>query len=524
LSKKISVIIAIILGIVAISAPIVISLHFARQQSFNEQMRKAVALAEDVLRRSEEASDQVDAAIRTLKEANAADPCSNENVRLMARIDISSPHLQAVGYIKDNRLMCSSLGLHGEGTPVGPPDYLSTAGMHIRLSVGFPLAPGVKFLLSTDAGTGYSVLLHRDVVIDVSGAAPDMSLGLYGYASKTMLLGKGTFDPNWAAAPGNGYEAELVDKGNLVAIRRSHKWDYASFAAVPMVNVDEGVGRLAWVLLPIGIGAGILLALTVLYVAKLQLALPAVLKTALKRNEFFLQYQPIVDLQTGKWVGAEALVRWRRAGNEVVRPDLFIPVAEESGLIQRITERVIELVARDAAGLFKRYPGFHIAINLSSSDMSSSRTVELLKSLARETGAGPGNLLVEATERGFMKADEARNIVRQLRTSGMHVAIDDFGTGYSSLSYLETFEIDYLKIDKTFVDTIGTDAPTSQVVQHIIEMAKDLKLEMIAEGVETEAQAQFLRNRGVRYAQGWLFARPMAFADLAGALTEKHAA
>jgi len=234
----------------------------------------------------------------------------------------------------------------------------------------------------------------------------------------------------------------------------------------------------------------------------------AVLRAAAHRREFFVEYQPIVELKSKRWVGAEALVRWNRSG-EVIQPNEFIPTAEASGVITLITEQVAEIVAADLPRMLKLDPNFEIALNLSVVDLQSERTIEVLEKLVRESGARPANFEIEATERNLLQGAKANELLVRIRAMGISVAIDDFGTGYSSLAYLETLGIDTLKIDKAFVETIGTSGPTSQVVLHIIEMAHSLHLNLVAEGVETEAQAEFLEAQGVLYAQGWLFAKSM---------------
>jgi sensor c-di-GMP phosphodiesterase-like protein len=292
-------------------------------------------------------------------------------------------------------------------------------------------------------------------------------------------------------------------------MRRSSKFPYIAFAAIPANAVDAGLARTAQVLVPVGLLAGVLLALVVFYLARQQMSLRTALRVALKRKEFFLVYQPIVELRGGRCVGAEALIRWRRSNGDMVRPDVFIPVAEETGLIHEITKRVMDIATRDAAAVIAAHPDLHIAINLSSKDLQSQDTPHLVRDMVRAMGVKPHNILVEATERGFMQADVVRKIMDDIHALNVKIAIDDFGTGYSSLSYLEKFKLDYLKIDKSFVDTMGGEAATGQVALHIIEMAKSLKLEMIAEGVETEAQAAFLQARGVQFAQGYFFAKPL---------------
>lgn len=285
-------------------------------------------------------------------------------------------------------------------------------------------------------------------------------------ATGRVLTARGAVDPRWFARLGKSREVSFVDQDQVIAVVASPRHFTAAGAALPLADVQARSQAALRQLLPVTVGAGLLLTAALYYLGRMQRALPSVLRQALKRSEFFVLYQPIVDLRSGRWIGAEALARWRRGGGEMVRPDLFIPEAEDSGLIQRITRRVVELVARDAAGALQRHPDFQIGINLSSVDVHDEAGVALLGALARDTGAGQDNLLVEVTERGFVKPELAGKVVAGPRALGFRIAIDDFGSGHSSLSHLGAFPLDALNVDKSFVDTIGKDAATSQGTHH----------------------------------------------------------
>ncbi len=208
-------------------------------------------------------------------------------------------------------------------------------------------------------------------------------------------------------------------------------------------------------------------------------------------------------------MGAEALVRWRRADGQRVRPDLFIPQAEDSGQICAITQRVSELVLAEVGELLRSNPQLYVLVNLAAADIAGAAFAEPARRLLREAGVAPGQLVWEVTERGLVDVELATRLLGQLRADGHRIAIDDFGTGYSSLSYLQQLPVDVLKIDKSFVDALGTEAASSPVAPHVIEMARDLGLKVIAEGVEHERQAILLAELGAQIGQGWLFAKPL---------------
>jgi diguanylate cyclase (GGDEF)-like protein len=243
------------------------------------------------------------------------------------------------------------------------------------------------------------------------------------------------------------------------------------------------------------------------------------LRRALERHEFTLHYQPKVDVRRGTIVGAEALIRWTHPDRGVVAPGQFIPVAEDCGLILAIGHWVLREACQQArawqdAGL----PAMSMAVNVSAIEFRQESFLGGVLAILDDTGLDPSLLELELTESVLMKnAESAAIVLRALRKSGVHVAIDDFGTGYSSLSHLRKFPIDTLKIDQSFVSQITTVGDVASIVTAVINMARSLRMRVVAEGVETLEQHEFLRERECDEAQGYFFSRPVPapqFADL----------
>ena len=241
------------------------------------------------------------------------------------------------------------------------------------------------------------------------------------------------------------------------------------------------------------------------------------LRGAVERNEFFLHFQPKVNLDSGEITGAEALVRWQHPERGLTPPDQFIPVAEECGLIVQIGRWVLYETCKQArawqdAGL----PLKHISVNVSAVEFRDKGFVEGVRAILSETRLEPGCLDLELTESVLMDdVESTTSVLQRLKKMGVHLAVDDFGTGYSSLSYLRQFPIDTLKIDQSFVHQITGDPHDSAIVSAIIDMAKNLNQRVIAEGIETQEQLAFLQTRRCAEGQGHFFSRPVAAAQFA---------
>jgi len=257
-----------------------------------------------------------------------------------------------------------------------------------------------------------------------------------------------------------------------------------------------------------------------------RLTLESQLRRALEREELFLQYQPKIELGSGALAGFEVLLRWRHPEHGVVSPEEFVPIAEETGLISPIGEWIVKTaVAQLSAWRKAGVPEAPLAVNLSARQFMQSDIVAIVSEQLAAAQLPPRLLELELTESVSM-ADPGRSMVvmHKLKSLGVALSIDDFGTGYSSFSYLRRLPIDKLKIDKSFVDDVAHSSDSRTIVHAIAAMAHRLNLGVVAEGVETEAQAAVLREAGCDQAQGYLYARPLSAEDAADFIIARHQA
>ena len=256
-----------------------------------------------------------------------------------------------------------------------------------------------------------------------------------------------------------------------------------------------------------------------------RLKMEADLRRAVELSEIVLHFQPIVDLRTGEWVGAEALARWSHPDRGLVPPSIFIPVAEETGLIIGIGGHVLEEACRIAAEWAEPESDWHISVNFSARQLQEPGIVNQVIAALTHTGLRPDRLVLEITESVLMTETESTiQRLNELKTFGIRVAIDDFGTGYSSLAYLQNLPVDILKLDQSFVRGLAPGGELSPVARGIIDLGRALHLEIVAEGIERKEEATALLRAGCRFGQGFYFRRPLEALDLRRQFADLRAA
>ena len=493
--------------------PVLYSLHQARKQATREKYVLLDDVSASIGRQVASTIDVIERLQAEMRSSGDA-PCSPAGLLRMQRFGISSHIVKSTLYLQDGKVACSSGGalMRQIVLPLHP--LRAADGVLVYTQVQVPGLPGREYvILEKD---GYALLVYPDGLISPF-ARPDLSLGLFNSADGRYAAHQGTLLQRWTtptADKDNDGHFTDAEAGYLVVRRVLRPGGTGIVVATPLTAIDARMAQFAHWFIPLGIIAGLAVLGVALMMIRRQWSTRAELLRAINKGHFFLMYQPVFSLQDDTCIGAEALLRWQHEDGTVVPPDRFIPFAEDAGLIQLVTRRVLELVIKDLSGFFRQYPGFRLGVNLSPRDLQSMETPQLLADMQRAIGIGNGRFVVEATERGLLEEASAQDVVAAIHAMGIEIAIDDFGTGYSSLAYLTTYPFDILKVDKSFTSTACTEAVTSQVAIHIIELARSLGMQTLVEGIETQEQADFFRNKGVLYGQGYLFGRPMRAEDL----------
>ncbi|MFJ2448382.1 EAL domain-containing protein [Pseudomonas sp. NPDC087626] len=482
-----------------------------------------VALRQVQLRESEQMNSQGERFLERLEqlfgqlreglddlEAQPLRGCDMKMFTTLQQVSFSYRFVYEAAYI-DQTQFCSNRPHQDALSAIRPPDikgptysyWLNTSTEPDENRAALMLGRG-SFRVATSRG-------HLTDMVDLSPGSSLLVVLDHGTRAIPVLGAPQAWPPSEPWSPFSN-EPLQITQNRLIYRMPTNNPEYQLVLISPRTAMH--LPTLWWWLVPASLMLGLSIGALVFLLARQRQSMGGELQGALKRGELQVLYQPIFDLRSRNCVGAEALLRWRRPDGTLTSPDLFIPMAEDSGQIRQITDFVLQRLLEQLGQLLRANPQLYISVNLAACDVMVPRIGEVMSRLLALHRVAARQIAFEVTERGLIDVVVARENLQALRDAGHQVLIDDFGTGYCSLAYLQTLPVDCLKIDKAFIDALGHDAASSGVAPHIIRMAHALELKVIAEGIEHEAQAMYLSSEGVNYGQGWLFAHALSAMQL----------
>ncbi|WP_342321838.1 EAL domain-containing protein [Kosakonia sp. BYX6] len=474
--------------------------HRQAEETFMNDLDTYASLAE---MRTQRVVDQSKDALRELDTWRGT-PCTPDHLLTMRRISYSWRYVREVFYINDRQPLCSSLAADSRIPPFPSPEKTTADGFRAWLTRHNDL--GLSQYMIAIGSKHHVVMIDPRSFIDVlSYSSPPKNVALISTKTHQLIAGSSELTPQMLAQITQTGPTKVVTDRSAYVIQRDTDMGLAIVTWMPVEPLEKNWHHLLMIWLPIGLLMSVLIALVLLRVLHRLQSPRAQLQDAIHSREITVFYQPIVALGNGRMVGAEALARWQQKDGSWLAPDSFIPLAQHSGLIPQLTHLVVETVFETLGPWLQRHPEHHISINLEPSDLLNPALPALLARLLELWQLSPSQIALEITERGFADPAVSGPAIATLREAGHAIYIDDFGTGYCSLSYLQNLDVDIIKIDKSFVDALEFKT----VTPHIIEMAKALRLAMVAEGIETEGQLQWLTRYGVEYGQGWLYSKAL---------------
>jgi len=490
-------------GAIGIILPIALVLWIIWQQTVIVEEQRLVELSQDLAAQTEDAIVDARNLLESLNAQNV-EPCSQAHLMSLQNEALSRMHLRAIGYWEAADRLCGAGLVQGQRLMPQRASRIYDSGV-------------IAWWPSPDTTAGDVALFlmrlgNHDVAIDprlliTPGQLKDKRVALWVEGLKLSEYPEGAQFPEPSSLP----EGLLVDRERDQIVSRVSLGSVFPIEIVAIQSFEDFWDRYR---LPLASIAGIGLVLMVLWLILVwrfltrQLSLESALRSAMDRGNVHAVYQPIVDLRSGQCTGAEVLGRWIEKNGDAISPDIFVPLAEKAGLGTKLTLSILDSLLRHLAQCPQ--DDKHVYhLNLTEQDLALPEFSRQLQKSLRLYQIAPERIALEITERALLDCDRIRQRVAELRNRGHHIAIDDFGTGFSSLSYLQKFELDTLKIDKSFVDSLQTESVTSSVIRPIIEMGRALQLEIIAEGIESIDQIKWLTDHGVEFGQGYWYSAPL---------------
>jgi len=497
-------------GAIGIALPVTLVVWVLWQQTVMVEEERLIRLSENLAAQTENAIVDARDLLARLNE-QGDEPCSQAHLLTLQNEALSRPHVRAMGYWQAADRLCGVGLVQGQRLTPQRASRIYDSGV-------IAWWPGP----ATTAGNVALFLMrfgNHDIAIDprlliTPGQLEGKRVALWVEGLKMSAFPEDAAFPLPEELP----EGLLVDRAGNRIVSRVALGSLFPIEVVAIQSLDDFWERYRVMVFSIG-GIGLVLMLLWLalvwrYLSR-QLSLEAALRSAIDGGRVTAVYQPVVELGSGRCIGAEVLGRWTEKNGDTISPEIFVPLAERAGLGTRLTLTILEALLEHLANWPEEDQGIY-HLNLTEDDLAGPQFSQRLRERLEHHGVPAQRIALEITERALLDSEPIRQRVAELRNRGHSIAIDDFGTGFSSLAYLQKFELDTLKIDKTFVDSLQTDAVTSRVIQPIIDLAQTLDLEIIAEGIESADQVTWLAARNVKYGQGYWYSPPLdgpAFRD-----------
>ena len=452
---------------------------------------------------------RVDRVLATLEDVakRSIDSCKPAHIEALRQATFTTAAVKELSIIDpDGRTLCSDVGNQPDQRRVTSSEPVAPGSSVLMEAVTLGTPPGVPWVRFRKPGVGgangIAALVPLPLFVpQVSNDGEPMN-----FHARMLTAGGSLIAESGHLQDGSGDVDEL-----LIADLSSSRYGLRTHITAPPGHIAPGQSDLRAIgSIVSGLLAIFILALSVLLPRREHTNPIADIERALGAGEFVPYFQPIVDIRSGRLRGAEVLVRWRKPDGSIVPPAMFIPLAESSGLIIELTRSLMRATLKEAGAALGKRPHVTIGFNLTARHFASEDIVADMRSIFKRSPLKMSQVVLEVTERQPIEnLTETRRVIAALQGLGCKVAIDDVGTGHSGLSYMLKLGADIIKIDKLFIDSIGIDRNSNTIIETLIDLAQNMRMDVVAEGVESFEQVVHLRELGIRAAQGYVFAPPL---------------